>query len=76
MCSMKARAEDAQVALLAEGVDRNNTSDTFNKGDLVALLAEGVDRNGWWALLPGPVMVALLAEGVDRNKMVQLVKEG
>ena len=33
------------VALLAEGVDRNNT--LFNKAfeEVVALLAEGVDRN-------------------------------
>ena len=56
------------VALLAEGVDRNffKTREVWNSG--VALLAEGVDRNilddtGNAAL----VEVALLAEGVDRN---------
>ena len=34
------------VALLAEGVDRNNRKDnTMNNNHIVALLAEGVDRN-------------------------------
>ena len=35
-----------QVALLAEGVDRNNAgADKYNSVLEVALLAEGVDRN-------------------------------
>ena len=33
------------VALLAEGVDRNNRSLSDDEASLVALLAEGVDRN-------------------------------
>ncbi len=33
------------VALLAEGVDRNNQFGSSSKGNGVALLAEGVDRN-------------------------------
>ena len=37
-------AEQA-VALLAEGVDRNNFFAQFGPKGLVALLAEGVDRN-------------------------------
>ena len=59
-----------EVALLAEGVDRNLPGQSFIGINVkVALLAEGVDRN-----LPGQsfiginVKVALLAEGVDRNK--------
>ena len=34
-----------RVALLAEGVDRNQKGDKENIWTLVALLAEGVDRN-------------------------------
>ena len=34
-----------QVALLAEGVDRNYTVEAEQTGATVALLAEGVDRN-------------------------------
>ena len=34
-----------QVALLAEGVDRNNKARPFIRLFCVALLAEGVDRN-------------------------------
>ena len=42
-----------EVALLAEGVDRNITfSIGLNRTQVVALLAEGVDRNP--ALLPNP----------------------
>ena len=33
------------VALLAEGVDRNHSIQTFPTESRVALLAEGVDRN-------------------------------
>ena len=33
------------VALLAEGVDRNDSSVEVRKKPVVALLAEGVDRN-------------------------------
>ena len=58
----------SDVALLAEGVDRNllclvRSSQIWH----VALLAEGVDRN---QPLPESTLgrqVALLAEGVDRN---------
>ena len=57
-----------RVALLAEGVDRNNNALYVNSnGDWVALLAEGVDRNYVDEVLPGDTFVALLAEGVDRN---------
>ena len=57
------------VALLAEGVDRNNSSYSASRAALmVALLAEGVDRNGNLMVVNEKVAdVALLAEGVDRN---------
>ena len=56
------------VALLAEGVDRNNMLDESIRGAIVALLAEGVDRNLVGTnLLKKRHLVALLAEGVDRN---------
>ena len=35
----------SQVALLAEGVDRNHYSYYYSYNKYVALLAEGVDRN-------------------------------
>ena len=58
-----------EVALLTEGVDRNDYGGTPGFWRLnVALLAEGVDRNFY--LRPkgqGCRVVALLAEGVDRN---------
>ena len=58
----------APVALLAEGVDRNTVRRSIRGlAEQVALLAEGVDRN---ASMPSPGLilpVALLAEGVDRN---------
>ena len=56
-----------RVALLAEGVDRNEIDSYLEETKIVALLAEGVDRNDVivYALLDCPV--ALLAEGVDRN---------
>ena len=57
------------VALLAEGVDRNNfwgiDRDVVAR---VALLAEGVDRNLTKLLADKLTDVALLAEGVDRNQ--------
>ena len=56
------------VALLAEGVGRNNAGIYFFGKYSVALLAEGVGRNP--ALCPqrvGVNQVALLAEGVGRN---------
>ena len=57
-----------QVALLAEGVDRNPQTIISRVMDDVALLAEGVDRNTFTARGLGiPPVVALLAEGVDRN---------
>ena len=56
------------VALLAEGVDRNQANREAMLEGTVALLAEGVDRN---KQSKGPDgrrwKVALLAEGVDRN---------
>ena len=60
--------EDETVALLAEGVDRNE-SQQKNKDSFisVALLAEGVDRNCPSSCGRCYLRVALLAEGVDRN---------
>ena len=60
------------VALLAEGVDRNNNiRKILAMLDKVALLAEGVDRNQYtFAPIPS-ALVALLAEGVDRNSMTE-----
>ena len=56
------------VALLAEGVDRNDCINAPSYSDWVALLAEGVDRNLYEKLLDRELIrVALLAEGVDRN---------
>ena len=60
-----------EVALLAEGVDRNTgRSKGISWKELVALLAEGVDRNGCIVLAFDRLPVALLAEGVDRNLRV------
>ena len=60
-------AEQA-VALLAEGVDRNQTQKgASHEEEQVALLAEGVDRNTFAAQKRSSEWVALLAEGVDRN---------
>ena len=61
------------VALLAEGVDRNSSWVPLQpRKNRVALLAEGVDRNS--SSMPGCawMVVALLAEGVDRNVDVGL----
>ena len=55
------------VALLAEGVDRNNDDGDGFAWALVALLAEGVDRNTSRVYGSRIHCVALLAEGVDRN---------
>ena len=56
------------VALLAEGVDRNDENNgTFEEAKEVALLAEGVDRNFFEFGCVFCRRVALLAEGVDRN---------
>ena len=56
------------VALLAEGVDRNEADARNGTRYRVALLAEGVDRNlNCFALVACFASVALLAEGVDRN---------
>ena len=58
-----------EVALLAEGVDRNHvTAYEGEPGYTVALLAEGVDRNSRRARRCYSRDVALLAEGVDRNQ--------
>ena len=56
-----------QVALLAEGVDRNGYEVNIAKLEQVALLAEGVDRNIEDPAEREELVVALLAEGVDRN---------
>ena len=68
MLDWAAGAAGVFVALLAEGVDRNDQGFAVYLNQNVALLAEGVDRNSrakclkvWW-------QVALLAEGVDRNQ--------
>ena len=59
-----------EVALLAEGVDRNTEAENKYRDTLVALLAEGVDRNRMQNLAKQVEdTVALLAEGVDRNFM-------
>ena len=56
------------VALLAEGVDRNSFAEVEQVMNLqVALLAEGVDRNQQATVEGTASKVALLAEGVDRN---------
>ena len=56
------------VALLAEGVDRNNSlTGKHSRWEIVALLAEGVDRNDIKPANLQKSIVALLAEGVDRN---------
>ena len=61
------------VALLAEGVDRNqNWPFCCWPPRRVALLAEGVDRNFPEQVVDGGAEVALLAEGVDRNPRVLL----
>ena len=57
------------VALLAEGVDRNDTGKATLENICVALLAEGVDRNPQIRTMPVILWVALLAEGVDRNML-------
>ena len=60
------------VALLAEGVDRNDFFVGSGKYFCqVALLAEGVDRNKIAVFTHRWSPVALLAEGVDRNKMLK-----
>ena len=64
---------DGKVALLAEGVDRNNYDPDFPAALLVALLAEGVDRNDHGYITSLAKYVALLAEGVDRNSLCLLV---
>ena len=62
------KATEAPVALLAEGVDRNNNKAIPDLMKMVALLAEGVDRNNnIRKILAMLDKVALLAEGVDRN---------
>ena len=56
------------VALLAEGVDRNIPKQLLEaEASGVALLAEGVDRNPSPGRKDALLSVALLAEGVDRN---------
>ena len=57
-----------QVALLTEGVDRNESMlDAAIAAQEVALLTEGVDRNNLAAYKANNPDVALLTEGVDRN---------
>ena len=63
------------VALLAEGVDRNNTKISDKTVQIpVALLAEGVDRNIHELIEKELKRVALLAEGVDRNRKTTTAK--
>ena len=63
------------VALLAEGVDRNNGIRKGIGEVEVALLAEGVDRNTTRIdFLPSSHKVALLAEGVDRNEFILTIQ--
>ena len=57
------------VALLAEGVDRNQPPAPDDPPEEVALLAEGVDRNILGVDAGKTTIVALLAEGVDRNML-------
>ena len=57
----------SEVALLAEGVDRNGYYNGRKVIPIVALLAEGVDRNSISTSSVRSTPVALLAEGVDRN---------
>ena len=59
------------VALLAEGVDRNEYHRRHGLSRLVALLAEGVDRNLDKFPEEEQEEVALLAEGVDRNWIIR-----
>ena len=59
--------QSADVALLAEGVDRNPEEEEQEETEVVALLAEGVDRNYMHRAYRDDRYVALLAEGVDRN---------
>ena len=68
MTEIDAKSTKGPVALLAEGVDRNNVAEGGKRGGKVALLAEGVDRNtgSKFQNVRNPE-VALLAEGVDRN---------
>ena len=65
-----------QVALLAEGVDRNSAGKLAKLTiEQVALLAEGVDRNSLAEYaFAKHLPVALLAEGVDRNCTVVVVR--
>ena len=65
---------EIQVALLAEGVDRNRTGTQRARQNLVALLAEGVDRNIELPfLLCFEKSIALLAEGAGRNQHKNMV---
>ena len=60
-----------EVALLAEGVDRNPMRRLSSiSARRVALLAEGVDRNTIMRDDSAKNRVALLAEGVGRNSSV------
>ena len=64
------------VALLAEGVDRNEQQNDAVASRLVALLAEGVDRNDEHNGTFEEAKVALLAEGVDRNNSLSSLNTG
>ena len=56
------------VALLAEGVDRNDFTFTEKKKEEVALLAEGVDRN----LAEMPPCVAVLGSPSSRRAWIEI----
>ena len=68
--SSSVETQSVEVALLAEGVDRNMLYPSKSTVLQVALLAEGVDRNIRAFVVAGPKLVALLAEGVDRNSIL------
>ena len=70
MTTKRALSQRKEVALLAEGVDRNTLMSRSCPVPSVALLAEGVDRNTYTDYLKIVSLVALLAEGVDRNTVL------
>ena len=68
---------DGFVALLAEGVDRNNISGGGQSDDEMSPSS----RRAWIEIAPKPAAsqwqpVALLAEGVDRNAEFEVLPTG
>ena len=78
--------EDAEVALLAEGVDRNLFDLGLTAAAIVALLAEGVDRNSTAVVALHVLCVSpssrrawieiFLKTAFARSKKVALLAEG